>query len=430
MVGWEQSVTDEYSIPTALTESESGLYFQQAHPLLTIDNVKATLPRFDVSNIADFDLTKSYHVGDKVVYNGSVYINRLDCVGISPDYSDFNPDYNDDYGSVFWEEYDQLSEFLKGATNAGIAKVANEFMAHKSVEGSSKSLFDHKCFFDGAGRIKNRVVNTHSLVGYEIQPMRGMGVTTQIHKIGLQMTGANGVVRLYLFHSSQEEPVKTFDLRILKNGGYSWFPVSEVYLPYMGENTVGGAWFLCYEQDALPEDMEAVNISKDWSREPCSNCNVGSVEDWRVMNRYIKVSPFRVQVDSTFTKHPTMFDVAEIDYTPGTCYGLNCEISIGCDLTDFIIAQRGLFASVLQKQVCYDLLKRMAYNPEVNVNRNQSNVARQQDIIFELDGNTYTRSGGIRGDLKKAYDAIDIDTQNLDSACLACKRKGVRYRMA
>lgn len=39
-----------------------------------------------------------------------------------------------------------------------------------------------------------------------------MGVTTKIEKIGLQMTGATGKVRMYLFHSSQIDPVKTFDL--------------------------------------------------------------------------------------------------------------------------------------------------------------------------------------------------------------------------
>ena len=421
---------DETTIPTDLTETESGLYYQGAHPLLTIDNIRSVMPRFDAMSIAEYDGEKLYHVGDKMRWNGSLWVCKKQCKGINPDNSDFNEDYNDDYGSIFWEEYDQLREYLMNAVNNGIATMANEFVTRKTLDRSGKSLFEHKYFFDATGRIRNRIPTAHCLVGYEIQPMKGMGVTTQIHKIGLQMSGANGVVRVYLFHSSMEDPVKVFDLRVMKNGGYQWFTISDTFLPYSGENGAGGTWYLCYHQDEMPDGMEAINISKDWSKEPCSGCNVGSVEDWRTMTKYIRVSPFRVGVGKSFYRNPKMFDIDAIQYTPQSCYGMNCEISIGCDLTDFMLAQRNIFASVLQKQVAYDMLKRIAFNPEVTVNRNQVNAGRFQDLIMELDGNTYTRSGGIRGDLKKAYDALELDTEGMDSACMACKRKGVRYTIA
>ena len=55
-----------------------------------------------------------------------------------------------------------------------------------------------------------------------------MGVTAQIHRVGLQMTGGTGIVKLYLFHSSQIDPVKTFDLNFtLTNGGFQWFTLED-----------------------------------------------------------------------------------------------------------------------------------------------------------------------------------------------------------
>ena len=68
------------------------------------------------------------------------------------------------------------------------------------------------------------------------------------------MTGATGKVRMYLFHSSQIDPVKTFDLDFtVTNGGFQWFPLTDCYLPYISDaNNAGGSWFLCYNQDELP----------------------------------------------------------------------------------------------------------------------------------------------------------------------------------
>ena len=44
VVGWEQSYNPAEAIAERLTETESGLYFQGAHPLVTLDNMAAIVP--------------------------------------------------------------------------------------------------------------------------------------------------------------------------------------------------------------------------------------------------------------------------------------------------------------------------------------------------------------------------------------------------
>ena len=44
VVGWEQSYNPADAIAERLTETESGLYFQGAHPLVTLDNMAAIVP--------------------------------------------------------------------------------------------------------------------------------------------------------------------------------------------------------------------------------------------------------------------------------------------------------------------------------------------------------------------------------------------------
>ena len=409
LVGWESDGT----LPADLTGSESGLYYQQRHALLTLDNIRSILVNADA---AEWDNGQPYNAGTIVSHSGGKWkaVNTTEA-GDEPGVSDK------------WTAYDELSDYLRRATDSGIATMANKFVENKSMGRTSKALLEHKTLFDGSGRTNNVVEQTHCLVGWELEPMRNLGVTVQIHRIGLQMRSATGVVTLYLFHSSRREPIKVFNLDVQSQSTYQWFSVQDVFLPYLGSNTnSGGKWYLCYHEDDLPEGMEAVNMTRDFAKDPCHQCGGGNVSEWRNLTRYVRVSPFAVSVESDWLDNPEIWDSEDVEYRSRNCYGINIELSVGCDLTDFMIAQRSVFASVLQTQVAYDVLRAIAYNPNAAVNRNQSNVQRQ-DFIFELDGNTYTRSTGIRGELERAYKALEVDTEGMDSICVPCRRRGVNY---
>jgi hypothetical protein len=430
VVGWGQSYDPAKAIDDNLTQTESGLTFQGAHPLVTLDNIRAIVPDDFVFQYPVWNMIPEYKAGAKVRHNNKVWIAARDNQNEEPTESDFNDDYNDDYGNPYWQPYNFISDYLERLTRNGIAQMVQTFTQIKGLDKETKNLLERRTFFDGAGRIRATLPNNHKLVGFEIVPVRSMGVTMKIEQIGLQMTGATGVVRMYLFHSSQIDPIKTFDLNFTQtNGGFQWFPLKDCYLPYISDkNNAGGSWFLCYNQDELPAGMEAINVSKDWSREPCGTCNMGSVEVWRELTKYLQVTPFMYNAPETFAEYPELWDIAYTMYTRTQNYGLNCEITIGCDLTDFIISQRQIFQTVIQRQVAAIALRTLAMNPNVRVNRNQSNATRM-DILYELDGNTSgVRPGGLGYDLKKSYEALQIDTQGLDRICLACNNRGVRYR--
>jgi hypothetical protein len=423
--GWEQSYDPAKAIDDNLTQTESGLYFQGAHPLLTLDSMEAIMPDDWGIQYPVWDALTQWKQNKVVQYGNDTNGNKLfwkakaDNVGEEP---------TED--SLFWSKYNILSDFLERMTRNGIATAIQTFTQIKQLDKETRNLLERRTFFDGAGRIRATLQNNHKLVGFEIVPVRAMGVTAKIEKIGLQMTGGTGVVRMYLFHSSQIDPIKTFDLNFtVTNGGFQWFPLNDCYLPYISDkNNAGGAWFLCYNQDELPAGMEAINVSKDWSREPCGTCNIGSVEVWRELTKYLQITPFMYHAPETFAEYPELWDIAQTLYTRTQNYGLNCEITIGCDLTDFVISQRAIFQTVIQRQVAAIALRTLAMNPNVRVNRNQSNASRT-DILYELDGNTAgVRPGGLGYDLKKAYEALRIDTQGLDRICLSCNNRGVKYR--
>ena len=427
LVGWEQGYGDEY-LTGSITESESGRTFQEAHPLCTLANARAVMPDNFNTQYKAWDINSAYQKGAKVMYGNVVWIASEDNVAEEPPKDLWSGDYSVEFAGS-WQSFNPLTDYLEKTMRNGIKQAITNFVTTKQIRNETRDLLERRTFFDGAGRLAATETNRHRIVGFEFVPVRAMGVTMKIEKIGLQFAGGTGVVKMYLFHSSQIEPLKTFDLEYTKNGGFQWFALTDCFLPYVSDNTnSGGAYYLCYNQDELPEGMKGVNVSKDWSREPCGTCNIGSVETWRQLTKYLQVSPFATKAPTTFAQFPEMFDVGKIVYHNTCNYGLNCEVTIGCDLTDFIISQRSVFAEVVQKQTAYILLRTMAMNPDTRVNRNQSNVSRL-DILYELDGNTDSKHPqGLGAELQKAYKAIEIDTQGLDRICLSCNNGGVKYR--
>lgn len=429
LVGWEPSISPSIQIDNSLTKSESGLYYQNAHPLMTLKNIKSIMPD-DFSMIyPEWNKIMTYSSGSKVRHNDSVYQAVKTNRNTEPRTGAFNNDFNNDF-EIGWEEYNPLSDYLRRLVDNGIAMMVQTFVQMKGLDKQTKNLLDRQAFFEGSGRIKNVVPNKGRLVGFELTATRSMGVTMVANKIGLQMTGGTGIVRVYVFHSSQNEPIKTYDLDFTKtNGGFQWFDLTDCFMPYIGrDNNAGGSWYICYNQNDLPQGMQAVNMVKDWSTEPCGTCNPGSIEAWRKLMQYVRISPFVADAPATFKQFPEWWgEEMGIVYTNTHNYGMNIELSVECDLTDFIITQRRLFASVLQRQVAVIALRTMAMNPDVRVNRNQSNVSKS-DILYEIDGNPEgLRPSGLGYELKKAYESLSLDTKGIDRVCLTCGNKGVRY---
>lgn len=419
LVGWEQNYSPTQQIDEDLTLTESGLYYQQAHPMVTVENIRAIMPEDYPLRYPAWDESNPYFKDNKVRHDGKTWLCLDDeVIGIEP-----GKNGNEEY----WEQYNPVSDYLYGLTRQAIAKTVQTFLQKKSLLKESRSLLERRSLFDGAGRLNNTTENGQRIVGMEIVPAYSAGVTLRLEKIALQMTGATGKVTLYIFHSSQRDPYKTIEFTVKKgDGSMEWLDLTDCYLPYMGDT---GAWYVVYNQAELPAGMEAVNVTKDWSREPCGTCNRGSLEAWRELTKYMMVSPFKVAALETFAEFPELWDIEENIYTNTTNYGLNMMVSVGCDLTDFIIKQRNIFATVLQRQLACDIIRTLALNPEVRVNRRQSN-ASTENLLYEVDGNPQGRETGLGKELREAYEALDFDTRGLDRICLTCRPVGVRYSVA
>lgn len=433
LIGWEQNYdTSDLKISDALTVSESGLYFQQIHPLLTLQNMSCIAPDFKNMTFEEYNAEKSYSKGNVIKYGSLLYKALQNSTGKQPDIE-----------SEYWAETNPFSEWLESKTKASIQKSIARYCNEKIAQGTYKTLCENKTLFDGTGRLVDVVKNKKNLVGFEIVPIRAKGVTTKINKIGLQFTEP-GEYTLYLMHSSMDAPVKIIKLNKIRKNSIEWFSLNDVYLPYQSEdNDAGGSWYLCYFQSELPEGSQAIRKDKDWSKEPCNSCSRREYLAWMAWSKYIEVHPFFVNEElingmqddfnddfnNDFSKQPIhLWDVENNQYTYDNNYGLNLEITISCDITDFIIEQRMLFQDIIAKQVAVDMLREFAYNANVRTNRHSINASRL-DILYEVDGDSSSmKKSGLSYQLDMAFKAIKLSTEGIDRVCLPCKNNGIKYR--
>ena len=423
LIGWRQSydVSDGTKLSENITTTESGLYYQDMHPLLTLQNLQSIAPDFKNTTYVDYDPEISYRKNDVVEYEGTLYKAIQDVPADVVAITNTN----------YWVETNQFSEWLENKTRASIVKAIDKFVNEKIAKGTFKSLCESKTLFDGTGRIYDTIKNKQNLVGFEIVPIRSKGITTKINRIGLQFTQP-GEYTIFVMHSSKVEPYYVETFTKVSNNSIEWFtPSRELYLPYESNDIdAGGSWYICYVQSQLPQNSMAIRKNRDWSKGPCNECSRHEFETWQIWSKYIEVHPFFVNEEFVESANGQiqLWDIEKNIYDYSTNYGLNLDITIACDVTDFLISQKLLMHDYIGNFVAVDLLREFAYNPNVRTNRHSINASRP-DILYELDGDSSSmKKSGLSYKLEMSLKALDISIRGIDRVCMPCVNHGVKYR--
>jgi hypothetical protein len=124
-----------------MTESESGLTFQQAHPMVTLENIRAIMPEQFMYQYPTYSATETYRKGAKVSNGDKVWEST----------ADDNEGNTPEDGSEYWSEYDFTSVWIERLTRSAIAKTVQTFLQMKSLLRESKNLLERRSLFDGAG---------------------------------------------------------------------------------------------------------------------------------------------------------------------------------------------------------------------------------------------------------------------------------------
>lgn len=394
LVGWRNNNKSLPLDSTSVyypTRSQSGLYFQDAHPLLTLRNIAETMPE--------------------------------EWKGAATTQSSF-------------------VHYIKFITERAIANLTQNFLRIKSFTQESKELLENRILFYGAANRSSYSKITPGLRGFVLNPTQGKGITLRLEKVGLQFTSEmeGKEITLYLGRLGEIKPQYKIVIpagvyngncsqqwfNIDSNNTYKVFDVSPIATDglYL-DTTAGQVWVIYYSTSLLlNQGASPLNVGRDWSKAPCT-CNMQNYRNFQEISKYIQAYPFSSASTELLDDVPVVPVQEDVKPENKDNFGLNVQFSVGCDISYFIIEQKSMFASALQKQLAADVLREMAMNPDVRVNRNQANLSRME-LLYEIDG-AGDKPTGIKYELEKTLKALDLDTKDMARVCLQCKNKGVRY---
>lgn len=413
LAGWRQNQNPEYiTLPGSLTSSATGLYYQDEHPLVCMENLDQALKNYDVWTYPSYAEHAEYEIGDKVRYSdGKVYeaLNAIPDAPLALEPSD-------------WVEVKLLAQKLEALTRASINKVAAAMVTKKKLDGVTKSIFENVQLFSGVGDITQKVTKQSRFVGFELRMKSARDVSVFIRRIGTQFSLANPSFKLWLFHSSQSEPVTSIDLVLPRANAFTWSSSDLVLQSLSAQLFPGGSYYLGYYED----DLVGMAINKGYNfgvTPQCGSCtnDLALFSQW---SQFMSVLPFYVPVSYLVDNLPTdpggpiLWDINANQYTPNNNYGLNLDLTTGCDLTDFLCRESRLFTDAIIKQVAVDALLELAYST-----RNNTIAKETRDLAIYALNNSENGNEGLVTRRDKAIEALNFDFSDLSAACLPCNNK-------
>lgn len=321
-------------------------------------------------------------------------------------------------------ETDNLETYLRLKVNQGISKVLAKLSIRKKEMASTKTLLNSSAMFDQAGRMNNTIVSESRFTGFEITLKESYGVEVIIDKLGLQFTAPQTALNIYVYHTSQNSPIQTISATTSSTNSFEWLTLSvPINLKYLSDSyDTGGHFYLGYYENDVTG--QAIKKDFDWNIGACGGCSGNKiVKIWNTRLNFLRVRP--MYVANSNLNGTNIFDYQDSTYTNDNNYGMNFKTTIVCDLSLYFCEQKLLFADAIGKQVAVDVLNDIKHSSRANrvteVNRNM--------IIRDLEGDKATNELGLNIALEKSINSLDFDFSKIDSPCVPCSNpSGVRTR--
>jgi hypothetical protein len=312
-----------------------------------------------------------------------------------------------------------LAQKIEALTRSSINKVVAMMMTKKKLDGVTKSLFENVQLFSGVGDIMQKVTKQSRFVGFEIKTKSARDLAVAIRRIGTQFSLANPDLKIWLFHSSQAEPLGSTTLNLPRANAFTWSP-SDLVLHAQGTQLFpGGAYYLGYYED----DLQGMAINKNYNFGVVPQC--GSCTNDRALysqwSQVVSVTPFYVSPDFLVDigpgapGGPLLWDINANQYVYNNNFGLNLDLTSGCDLTEFLCREKRLFTEAILKQVAVDSLLELAYST-----RNNTIAKETRDLAIFALTNPDANNQGLVARRDQAILALNFDFSDLSPVCLPC----------
>lgn len=357
---------------STLIDSDTGMYWNDYHPLITFENLYAIAPNFDGYNVTAYAAGTTYAINELVKVSGVVYRS------VQGSNTGNNPATDD---GTWWEL--PMNDWLTNKINASISKVLNKLFTNKKLTESTKTFLENVQLFEGAGSLADTITASGRFVGLQISPKKINNIQIVVDYIGLQFNQIQTGLTIYLFHSGNPTAITSQAITTAAANRFHWQAATGFtlnYVNYVNHIDSGGDFFIGYFEDDITGS--AIKKRHQFADPPCGGCSESDWNLYNLWNKFFDVWPF--EVASGNLNGTSLWDISKNGYSFTNNFGLNLSISVKSDVTDMLVSNKSAFTDALGYQFAFDMLNEFIYNPNSRLNREGDN-AQLKTVLYELN---------------------------------------------
>jgi hypothetical protein len=409
LVGFRPHYEPEFpQYPEELLESRSGLYVNDVQ-LITPTNLTAALPVVYVQQYPEWK-PQAYQRNALVRVEGILYISDKATTATQ------NP-----FDGGPWSQTDVLSARLRYVMDAAVAQLINTLVATQKLEGA-KTIVEETRLYHGAGNINNRIIKEGRFLGFEVAVKQVRDFAVRIRSVGIQVDTPNPDLKIYIYHSSSSVPIKVLTPGFTGAGTFAWAAVADALLTLESSAHAPGGVFVIgyYEDDVVGQMIERempwpnydlcfADMLRAYQCAKCSTANHDAVAAW---GRNLEIHPITVPA-TALNEERTLWNIYAHKYNYNANHGLNLDVVLECDITQFLQRNELLLADALHKIATVKVLELFTTTTEVNPTAEMSKLA----AAYNLD-NRENYTPGLLKQMNTALAALALDVKDGDSPCV------------
>lgn len=328
-------------------------------------------------------------------------------------------------------DYTDLDDYLTKIYSQEVSRLLNNVVNRsKNLTGVKEILTNYSLISGVPTRLSKETANAR-FVGYRITPVDSNNLLTAVTNIALQLdTIQDNPLRLYLYETSQNSAIATFNFQNVEVYSLLWQEVTDFITNYQSLNYGTGQQYLLGYYEADPENPQNFQLQGQAYNMKFTGCNgCGGTSVSKVWSKYVGIQSIAFP-NSTLKWNGTDYDLPDIDnmnsYVTNDTYGIQLKVNVNCDLSQIICANKQVLSEALQLSLAIRILDDNYASININ-NVTDPKRVQSQDLSAMYNAKLWggVSKSGVK--ISGIIDNVSIDFSGLDRFCSPCK-KGVYFQ--
>jgi hypothetical protein len=314
------------------------------------------------------------------------------------------------------------SDYLTNVMQSEIAGIVSDFVNKSKSKLGSRAILTNFDVVEGIADVRDLVTKNARFVGWLISPRTSHNIKAEITKIGLQLNTAQHLT-LYLYDTSKQNAVKTFDFDYTTPLSIQWLAVTDFLVQSEGHQQFILGYYEYDPNHIVAGQLTGSAVEFDF------DCGCNNAPR-RVFGEYVWIQPITfanadLNLSGSDYLLPSFHDLTS-QYAD-EAFGMYAKLNVTCDITNLIVDNISVFAKAYQYKVAirimddYMMSKRLNDTTDAKRYREQTDDMRNRYWSF-LNG--WLDSTGLKR--RGIIEDISIDFSRMDEVCLPCEQDGIR----